>query len=100
MRLALVITTHERPEALAAVLDSVGRQHVAPDEIVIADDGSGSTTQQVITAFASRSAVPVRVVSQPHEGFRAARREGSPSFVCVPARPGVQGVGRFHVRLA
>jgi glycosyltransferase involved in cell wall biosynthesis len=73
MRLALVITTHERPEALAAVLDSVGRQHVAPDEIVIADDGSGSTTQQVITAFASSSAVPVRLVSQPHEGFRAAR---------------------------
>jgi len=73
MRLALVITTHERPEALAAVLDSVGRQRVAPAEIVIADDGSGNATQQAIAAFVSRSAVPVRVVSQPHEGFRAAR---------------------------
>jgi glycosyltransferase involved in cell wall biosynthesis len=73
MRLALVITTHERPDALAAVLGSVERQRVAPDEIVIADDGSARTTKEVIAAFASRSSVPVREVSQPHEGFRAAR---------------------------
>jgi len=73
MRLALVITTHERPDALAAVLDSVGRQDIAPDEIVIADDGSGPATQAVIAGFVSRSAVPVLEVSQPHEGFRAAR---------------------------
>jgi glycosyltransferase involved in cell wall biosynthesis len=73
MRLALVITTHERPDALAAVLDSVTRQRVAPDEIVIADDGSGAATQDVITAFISRSTTPARLVSQPHEGFRVAR---------------------------
>ena len=73
MRLALVITTHERPEALAAVFDSVGRQRVPPDEIIIADDGSGAATQQSIAAFVSSSTVPVRVVTQPHEGFRAAR---------------------------
>jgi glycosyltransferase involved in cell wall biosynthesis len=73
MRLALVITTHERPDALAAVLDSVARQRTAPDEIVIADDGSSAATQQVIATFSARSSVPVRRVSQPHEGFRAAR---------------------------
>ncbi|HEU4778250.1 MAG TPA: glycosyltransferase [Steroidobacteraceae bacterium] len=73
MRLALVITTHERPEALAAVLDSVARQQVAPAEIVIADDGSGPATQEVITTFLSRVAAPALVVSQPHEGFRVAR---------------------------
>jgi glycosyltransferase involved in cell wall biosynthesis len=73
MRLALVITTHERPDALAAVLDSVTRQSVAPAEIVIADDGSGPPTREVTAAFVARSAVPVRQVSQPHEGFRVAR---------------------------
>jgi len=73
MRLALVITTHERPDALAAVLESVARQRIAPDEIVIADDGSGVATQEVIAAFAGRSAAPVRTVSQTHEGFRVAR---------------------------
>ena len=73
MRLALVITTHERPDALAAVLDSVARQRIAPDEIIIADDGSGPDTQDVMADFIARSRAPARVVSQPHQGFRAAR---------------------------
>jgi glycosyltransferase involved in cell wall biosynthesis len=73
MRLALVVTTYERPDALAAVLDSIARQHVAPAEIVVADDGSGSATQDIIAAFVARSARPARLVSQPHEGFRLTR---------------------------
>lgn len=73
MRTALVVSTYERPDALTAVLDSVMRQRAAPDEIVIADDGSGSATQDVITNFIRRSPVPVRPVSQPHDGFRLTR---------------------------
>jgi glycosyltransferase involved in cell wall biosynthesis len=73
MRTALVIGTYERPDALSAVLDSVARQRAAPDEIVIADDGSGTATRDLIASFARRSSVPVRAVSQPHEGFRLTR---------------------------
>jgi glycosyltransferase involved in cell wall biosynthesis len=73
MRLALIVTTYERPDALAAVLDSVTRQSEAPDEIVIADDGSRPPTPDLIADFARRSAVPVRPVSQPHRGFRLTR---------------------------
>ena len=73
MHLALAITSHERPEALAAVLTSVARLRVSPDEIVIADDGSGPATRAVIAGFLARSRVPARLVTQPHEGFRAAR---------------------------
>jgi len=73
VRLALAITTHERPDALAAVLDSVARQRIAPAEIIIADDGSGADTREVTAEFIARSRVPARVVSQPHQGFRAAR---------------------------
>jgi glycosyltransferase involved in cell wall biosynthesis len=73
MRTALLISTYERPDALAAVLDSVARQRAAPDEIVIADDGSGAATRELISAFTRRSAVPVRAVSQPHAGFRLTR---------------------------
>jgi glycosyltransferase involved in cell wall biosynthesis len=73
MRVALAITTYERPDALAAVLESVSRQREKPAEIVIADDGSGPATQELIAAFASRSAVPARQVSQRHEGFRLTR---------------------------
>ena len=73
MRLALAITTHERPDALAAVLASVAQQIASPAEIIIADDGSGAATRAVIDGFTRASFVPVRRVSQPHEGFRVAR---------------------------
>jgi glycosyltransferase involved in cell wall biosynthesis len=73
VRLALIVSTYERPDALSAVLDSVSRQRAAPDEIVIADDGSGPATRELIARFTRRSPVPVRALSQPHEGFRLAR---------------------------
>lgn len=73
MRTALAITSHERPDALAAVFASVERLRVLPDEVLVADDGSGPATQSVIAAFIARSRVPARLVSQPHQGFRAAR---------------------------
>ena len=73
MRVALVITTYERPDALAAVLASVGRQRVAPDEIVIADDGSGPATRALVDGFSALSKVTTRFVTQPHAGFRLTR---------------------------
>jgi len=73
VRLALAITTYERPDALAAVLASVARQRVAPDEIIVADDGSGEPTRTLIRDFAARHPVPVRHVVQPHQGFRLTR---------------------------
>ncbi len=73
MRTALVITTYERPDALAAVLASVDRQSNAPDEVVVADDGSGPATRALVADYARRSKLHVRSVSQPHAGFRLTR---------------------------
>jgi len=73
LHIALAITTYERPDALAAVVASVARQGRPPDELVIADDGSAPQTRRQIDAIAANAAVPARVVSQPHEGFRVAR---------------------------
>lgn len=73
MRCCLVVTTYERPDALACVLGSVARQARRPDEVVIADDGSGSATAEVVREFAARSCSVVRHVTQPHDGFRAGR---------------------------
>jgi glycosyltransferase involved in cell wall biosynthesis len=73
LRVALAITTYERPDALAAVVSSVARQSAPPAEIIIADDGSGEATRFVIEGFTRSSFVPVRTVSQPHAGFRVAR---------------------------
>jgi GT2 family glycosyltransferase len=69
----LVVTTHERPEALARVLEAVAAQSRPPDELIVADDGSGQATAGVVARHAEAARYPVHHVWQPHEGFRAGR---------------------------
>ncbi len=69
-RVSLVVTTYERPDALDAVLDSLSRQTRMPDEIIVADDGSGIETRAVIDRWKDNG-LPLIHVWQPDEGFRA-----------------------------
>jgi len=73
VKLSLIVTTFERPDALACVLRSVARQGDFPDELIIADDGSGPTTRSVIESFKGRFARPLVHCWQPHDGFRVCR---------------------------
>jgi glycosyltransferase involved in cell wall biosynthesis len=73
MRCGLIVTTYERPDALACVLASVARQSRWPDEVIVADDGSGPATVEVVRTFSATARCLVRHVTQPHEGFRAGR---------------------------
>lgn len=73
MLLTLAVTTYERPEALSAVLRTVGLQTHPPDELIVADDGSGEATGALIARFAAGAPYPVHHVRQEHEGFRLAR---------------------------
>jgi glycosyltransferase involved in cell wall biosynthesis len=50
---AVVVTTYNRPTALAWVLASLAKQTVMPAQIVIADDGSGTETLTQIQIWAS-----------------------------------------------
>lgn len=70
---ALVVTTHERPDALARVLASVARQTRPPDEVLVAEDGTDPVTAAATERFAGSAPCHVRHLSQPHEGFRAGR---------------------------
>jgi glycosyltransferase involved in cell wall biosynthesis len=72
-RCCLVVTTHERPDALARVLDAVAAQSRLPDELVVADDGSGPATAAVVARHAAGADYPVHHEWQPHAGFRAGR---------------------------
>lgn len=72
IQISLLISTYERPDALAAVLRSVERQSLPPHQIVIGDDGSGEATKQVIDAARARG-LPVEHAWLPHDGFRLAR---------------------------
>lgn len=73
MRTSLVIVTYERPEALARVLASVEAQTRPPDEVIVADDGSGPAVAAVVMSRAAKLPSPLAYVRQEHAGFRAGR---------------------------
>jgi glycosyltransferase involved in cell wall biosynthesis len=72
-RCCLVVTAHERPDALERVLAAVAAQSRPPDELIVAEDGTAAAVAQVVERHAARVAFPVHHVRQAHEGFRAGR---------------------------
>jgi len=70
--MSVVITTYNRPDALAAVLAACFLQDDKNFEIIIADDGSTANTRDCIARLAAGAPVPVKHVWQPDDGFRAA----------------------------
>jgi glycosyltransferase involved in cell wall biosynthesis len=70
--ISLIVTTHDRADALDAVLRALSRQSEQNFEVVIADDGSGAETAALIEGWKARLGVPLRQVWQEHRGFRAA----------------------------
>ena len=70
--ISVVITTYNRPDALAAVVRACFMQDDKDFEIIIADDGSTANTRACVEQFAAAAPVPLRHVWQADEGFRAA----------------------------
>ena len=73
LRVTLVVTTYNWPAALDLTLQSVARQSMAPMEIIVADDGSGPATEEVVIRWQGRLPTPLVHVWQADEGFRLAR---------------------------
>ena len=71
--ITLIITTYNWPAALDLTLKSVARQSVLPDEVIVADDGSGPETARIVDARRVESEVPLLHVWQHDSGFRLAR---------------------------
>lgn len=106
MRAAVVVTTYNRPDALAAVLEGYLAQSDPDFELVIADDGSDERTAAVVQRYSARR--PLKHVWQEDRGFRAAAARNravaatSADYVvftdgdCVPA----PGFVAAHKRLA
>lgn len=72
MTVSLIISTYNWPRALYLCLDSVMQQTVMPTEIIIADDGSGVATRDVVRHFEEISPVPIRHIWHEDTGFRLA----------------------------
>lgn len=72
MFIALIITTYNRPDALAAVLESCMVQTDPDFEVIIADDGSTNDTTDLIASYQVRASFAIKHVWQEDTGFRAA----------------------------
>lgn len=69
---SLIITTYNWMEALDLVLESVFKQTILPDEVIIADDGSTNETRLLINSLKRKFPVPLIHCWQNDFGFRAA----------------------------
>jgi glycosyltransferase involved in cell wall biosynthesis len=67
---SLVISTYNWPAALALCLQSVAGQTQLPNEVIIADDGSGAETAALIEKFQADFPIPIYHVWHKDEGFR------------------------------
>lgn len=108
MKTAVIVTTYNRPDALAAVFAGYFAQSDSDFELLVADDGSTNETRLLIEENAARAPFPLHHVWQEDRGFRpgAARNRAVAHtqaeyliFVdgdCIPARDFV----RRHKSLA
>ena len=72
MKISLIVTTYNRPDALEAVVEGCFTQTDKDFEIIIADDGSTDETRECVARLKARSPVPLQHVWQPDAGFRLA----------------------------
>lgn len=70
MKTSLVISTYNKPNYLELSLKSALNQTIAPDEIVIADDGSTHDTANLIKSVAQNSTIPIVHVWHEDNGFQ------------------------------
>lgn len=108
MHTAVIITTYNRPDALAAVLEGYLAQNDIDFDLVVADDGSTGDTRRVVEALRSRAPMKLVHVWQEDRGFRAAAARNravaatDADYIvftdgdCVPSR----GFVHAHKRLA
>jgi glycosyltransferase involved in cell wall biosynthesis len=69
--ISVVLTTYKREDALGAVLRGLARQSDRSFEIIVADDGSGPATRELVERGAAGLDVPLKHVWQEDRGFRA-----------------------------
>ncbi len=72
MKVSVIVTTYNRPDALKKVIAALYSQTRLPDEILVADDGSGPKTREALLEFSHHKTPVLCHVWQEDEGFRAA----------------------------
>ncbi len=98
MQISVIVTTYNRPAALKEVLEGLADQHLAPWEVVVADDGSTGETAALVRKLTPAVGYRLDHAWQPDQGFRAsairnaAIRRSSGDYIicldgdCIPSR--------------
>jgi glycosyltransferase involved in cell wall biosynthesis len=73
MRTSIILLTYERPDALELALRGLARQTIAPDELIVTDDGSSPSTRRTVERFVGVLPCSVRFLTQEHRGGRMSR---------------------------
>jgi len=72
LRIAIIVTTYNRPDALNAALQGFTAQTDSNFELIVADDGSRSETAQIVRQYQANTTFPIAHIWQEDDGFRAA----------------------------
>jgi len=72
VQISVVIPAYNRAHTLRRALDSVFRQSLAVDEVIVVNDGSTDQTQQLV----EQQFPQVRLINQQNKGVSAARNTG------------------------
>jgi glycosyltransferase involved in cell wall biosynthesis len=70
--ISVIVATYNREDALDAVLRGLARQSDRNFEVLVADDGSGPATAEVIAKWRMKAEFPLAHVRHEDEGFRLA----------------------------
>jgi glycosyltransferase involved in cell wall biosynthesis len=73
IKIAVIVTTYNRPDALKAVLEGYLSQNDKDFELLIADDGSAEETRQLIAGYQEKCSLKIKHVWQEDKGFRAGK---------------------------
>jgi cellulose synthase/poly-beta-1,6-N-acetylglucosamine synthase-like glycosyltransferase len=70
---SVILAAYGRPEVLGLCLAAYVRQSHTRFEVVVADDGSPESYEDVLEAYSARFSLPIQHVRQDDRGFRKAR---------------------------
>jgi len=73
LRPSVIITTYQRPQALALVLQGLAAQTEPPFEVIVAEDGQDAETAALIQRLSADLPYPLLHVVHEDLGFRAAK---------------------------
>jgi glycosyltransferase involved in cell wall biosynthesis len=71
---SVVVVTKDRPELLSGLLESLTRQTLPPDEVLVVDNNSTASYAEVFEKYRDR--LPLRTVVETTPGIPAARNRG------------------------